>query len=189
VRLFIAIELPAELGSKLCETAGRLFPTGNHKVKVVERENLHLTLAFIGEVQPSLISAIILVMEQIAGEFPPVDAVVKGIGVFPAKGMPRVVWAGVWEKQGHLAAMHRVLVEKLSELQMPVDTKFRYRPHITLARIKEVGGGVELNLPIATKPVPFGGLPIRELVLMESRLSREGSKYYPVERIPLNGLA
>lgn len=187
MRLFVAVLVPETLQQKLNNEAEKCLASGA-VLKLVERQNIHLTILFLGEIAPYQVPTVEKAMERVAVEFPPGLLTVQGIGLFPKKGVPAVVWAGVREQAPQLGSMHHSLKTDLSELPIKFETR-TFHPHITLARVKGVEGTEGLQAMAANNQEVFGQLTLRHLVLMESRLSREGPVYYPLARIPLNGQA
>lgn len=93
IRCFIAIPLSDEIKEKAVEIQSRLRKA-NADVKWVERENLHITLRFLGEIEEAKVEKVKRLMEEVAGRFSPQKLVFKGVGAFPDLRRPRVVWIG-----------------------------------------------------------------------------------------------
>ena len=171
MRLFIAIELPDDVKTALSRL--RVDVPG---ARWVPPEQLHLTLAFLGEVE-----------EKTAGELserlaliqePPFQLRFSEPGCFPNRHRPRVLWAGLEPHPGlmYLAAeVHEaVLACGIPQEERP------FSPHITLARLKfpavrEVAAF--LTMPQKLKLPPF---PVREITLFQSRLTPHGAVHNPI---------
>ena len=122
MRLFIAINLNEEMKDALLDIQDTMRTYGV-RGKETPPENMHLTLAFIGEYDdPGYVKDIV---ESI--EVRPFQISLKGIGAFG-----NLWWAGL-EKSPPLDAVVRRLRRALAEAGIPFDKK-RFSPHITLVR-------------------------------------------------------
>lgn len=160
MRLFIAFDTPEEAQEHLKGLQQELKPS----VKASFPKQFHLTLQFIGEREtPQEVKAQLSKLN-----FPRIKCALKGIGQFPEKGRPRVVWAGVKPKE-ELEKLHK----QIREL---VGGESRFHPHITLARVKKVENREELQsfMKKDVKPLSW---EVREVKLIRSTLTREGPEY------------
>ena len=127
IRLFIAIDIPETLQSEL-EGLGRSIPNA----RPVPADQLHLTLKFIGEVEENRILDIDDALKEIIQpEFP---LRLKGVGTFPPRGAPRILWAGV-EPVDRTVALRNSIERTLAAIDIPRDTR-KFLPHLALARLK-----------------------------------------------------
>lgn len=178
MRLFVAIELPDDLKTAL----GRLR-TDVPGARWVPPEQLHLTLAFLGEVE-----------EETAGKLgerlslihtPPFQLNFSGTGCFPNRHRPRVLWAGL---EPHPRLMHLAAGVHGAVLACGIPQEERpFSPHITLARLKfPAAREVDAFLDMSQKPElpPF---PVREITLFQSRLTPQGAVHIPVRTFPMAG--
>ena len=157
MRLFVAIQLSEELKKTLTGTLHEMKMLGV-KGNYVPTANLHLTLAFIGEVQDSA-----AVREALGGlEIKPFRLSLSEIGSFGD-----VLWVGVKGNQG-LSAAARAVREALDGAGIPYDSK-KFVPHITLAR--KVAGNSKL--PAA----PKGEMMVKKISLMKSQ-QKDGKMVY-----------
>ena len=102
-------------------------------LKMVKPENIHITLRFLGNIQPSLVDEIYREMEKI--EFAPFDIEIKGLGVFPNLRYIRVIWAGIQIGADNLSSIFNQLEPGLRQLGFKPDYK-GFSPHITIARVQ-----------------------------------------------------
>ncbi len=126
LRLFIAIPLPTAIKEEIVGLGGLL--AGARPVPV---EQLHLTLKFIGEVEGSRRLDIEEVLAEISR--PSFSLCLQGVGTFPPRGVPRVLWAGVQPKDD-LLSLRRSIENKLAEIGIPRERQ-KFQPHLTLARL------------------------------------------------------
>ena len=157
MRLFIAIRLSPEMKAALTDAQRAMFRRGV-RGNFTSEENLHLTLAFIGE-YPSAEA----VMDALSGVvFTPFDLRLDGIGRFGD-----LWWAGLRESAALTAVVRRVR-RALAEHAIPFDRK-RFTPHITLLR-KATRDAAEI-------PIAPAAMTVRTLSLMSSRRGRNGMIY------------
>ncbi len=127
MRLFVAIDLPERVKDQLDDLC-----TGVSGARWVNREQMHLTLRFIGEVDTRQFEAIQTVLAGI--RCPSFEMVLKGVGQFPPKGKPRVLWVGIAAPRPlHQLAGNVETV--LRQAGIPPEER-PFSPHITLARLK-----------------------------------------------------
>ena len=183
MRLFVAVELDAEVLDRIGQLTGELgreVPS----VRWARRESLHLTLKFLGEVDdgrvPALCERLASAVRGAGGPFP---MEVEGLGTFGDSLKPRVVWAGIQERSGALEAL-RNAVEGAAVAEGFDPEPRSFRPHLTLARLK--GGAAGLGRALATRAgARLGTSVVRGVTLMSSRLSPSGAQYSAVRRFEL----
>jgi len=130
MRLFIAINFNNEVKDALCETASELQAAAR-RGRVTHRENLHLTLVFIGDTDR--VDDILDVMEEAAEDAftAPLRIALSGAGVFRGRGGD-LHWIGV-ENTPELKRLARALADGLREAGFEIE-KRRFTPHITIGR-------------------------------------------------------
>jgi 2'-5' RNA ligase len=170
MRLFYGIPLgeaaKAALASELAELA-----KSRTRMSLTKRENLHITLLFLGEQQDAtkFIEALDAVPK---GAF---SIAITGFGAFPSAERARVVWAGVSPEE-RVINIHEVICGKLGTREP------EYKPHVTLARLKDRPDGVVDKL-LAKKT----GIHVEVscVQLLESTLSPEGPEYKVLHEVRL----
>jgi 2'-5' RNA ligase len=136
VRCFIALGLDEAPASRLApwlETTRERFP----ELAVTPAGNLHLTLAFLGEIGEGAVEAAGVAVHAAAAERQGWTIHWSGAGAFPSAARPRVLWMGV-EGGEALVDTHRALSAVLVASGLPVEDR-PYRPHLTLARVRRQG--------------------------------------------------
>lgn len=128
-RLFIAIDLPGAVKRSL----EPLFQ-GLGDVRWLTEDQLHLTLRFVGELDNGRANDIVDALSQVPGV--PFELRLKGMGHFPPRGEPRVIWIGI-ERQPALTALKRRIDRALQQAGVQKD-KQRYKPHVTIARLRRL---------------------------------------------------
>ncbi|MGH9675543.1 MAG: RNA 2',3'-cyclic phosphodiesterase, partial [Candidatus Acidiferrum sp.] len=98
MRLFVALEIPAEVREKLAGLIVELRRAAEHSPgkapRWVRPQNLHVTLKFIGEVEAARLSAFRSALAEVRSERP-VTLQFRGLGHFPNEKNPRVLWTGI----------------------------------------------------------------------------------------------
>ncbi|MBM9536154.1 RNA 2',3'-cyclic phosphodiesterase [Desulfobulbus alkaliphilus] len=167
-RLFIAIDPPSDIREQLTGLC-----CGLPDARWVAPEQLHLTLCFIGEVSGSVFLDIREALDEIRAESFALRF--KGVGFFPPRGQPRVVWAGV-EKNEALITLQRKITTRLTQLGVALENR-KFTPHLTLARLNQtppsrVGRYLQEHALFA--------LPeflVEEFILYSSVLGRKGASH------------
>lgn len=174
-RLFVAIRPPAAIRHALLSLMGDV-----ESARWQDDEQLHITLRFIGEVDPRAADDLAAGLATIAA--PSVELAVKGVGSFEKKGRVHTLWAGIHPREP-LIAIHRKIGRLMTDIGLS-EAGLAYIPHITLARFGGPGGQVgpflarhgDLALP------PFAAT---EFALYESRLGSSGAAYEAVATYPM----
>jgi RNA 2',3'-cyclic 3'-phosphodiesterase len=175
-RLFVAISPPQDVCRDIAELA-RTVPGG----RPVVPEQIHLTLKFIGEVEGGKLLDIREALAEISR--PTFSLSLRGVGVFPPRGMPRVVWAGI-EPVEEVDRLRRDIEKTLFAAGIPKE-KQKFAPHLTLARLKDtnisrlqsfLAGNSLLCSP------PFG---VTAFILFSSQLTAKGALHSEVAVYPL----
>lgn len=179
MRLFIAIEVPAQIREAAGELVAQLKKTAP-EAKWVAAEKMHLTLAFLGEVAEEAVEAVQQAIEATARVHPQFSLRIKGGGGFGGKRHPRVLWLGTEGDLQPLAAVHAALVQNLIPTGFEPDAR-PFKAHLTLARSREQRGDPELARAVERLArVDFGAFSVDRLVLLRSETGPKGSKYTPV---------
>lgn len=168
-RLFVSLEVPASIAELLL----RLDP-GLPGVRWVAAEQLHLTLAFLGQVAPE--SAADLRTRLAAIRFSRFFLPLQGIGTFPVKGRPKVVWLGVGRGHPHLFQLHKRVTDAALAAGFEPDLH-PWHPHLTLARCEDVTPQKMSPFLRAHADFDDGLVPIEAFQLKSSRLTPNGSIY------------
>jgi RNA 2',3'-cyclic 3'-phosphodiesterase len=187
MRLFTAIEL----GHDVCARAGALVDTLRRraaqsapraKVTWVAPERMHLTLRFIGEVDDARAESIVAALRAPI-ELAPFVVRWEGLGAFPSRGAPRVLWVGAASGTEPLTRAERTVSDRLALLGFAREPR-PYSPHLTLARVREPAG-------LRTGPLfdsldgALGDTRVNAITLFRSHLSPKGPTYVAMERTTL----
>ena len=191
IRTFIAIELEQELLKKLTDLQDRLkaeMPRG--AVRWVRPEGIHLTLKFLGDVPAKQIQDIAQAVEQGCAEVSPFTLTVGGSGCYPNLRRPRVVWVGVEEPTGNLAALQRAIERHVAPLGYPTERR-PFSPHLTLGRVKRQARQDErqaIGEAVAAAEVgALAEMAVAGVGVIRSDLRPSGAVYTLLADVPLAG--
>ncbi len=175
IRCFIAVDIeePAVLDA-IGEAQRSLLSTGAD-LKLVERENLHITLRFLGEIPPSLVEAVGQLITQTS--FKPFHVSFRGVGAFPNPHRPRVIWIGVSEGAEELKKLHSRIEDILLGLGFRREER-AFTPHLTIARVRSGRNRDRLALALNSLiDMEFGSLIVGHVRLKRSTLTPRGPIY------------
>ncbi|HDP74733.1 MAG TPA: RNA 2',3'-cyclic phosphodiesterase [Bacteroidales bacterium] len=160
----------------------------NHKldsIKWVDPAIMHLTLFFLGDTPIANIPDICDKLKGTIQKFEPFSLTLKGIGFF-GRPLPRVIWVGV-DFSEVLNDLKLSVDSALSEFGYSFD-KERFNPHFTLGRVKFMHNTDKLNAEVQQyRNKSFQVQTVRELVLYESILKRQGPEYRIIQKFQLKG--
>ena len=186
LRLFVAIEIPGaqrQAIARAVEPLRAALPTA----RWVAEEGWHVTLKFLGHVPEERLAVVEAVLAASAapvspdGGSAPAHVSLMGLGAFPNERRARVVWVGLDEPGGVLAALAAGLEQRFAEEGFRTEAR-PWRPHLTVARLR-VPGPVSLSLAGEVVADPF---EVGEMVLFRSHLHHQGAAYEALRRFPLH---
>jgi len=194
VRTFIAIELPEEVRQYLARCQARLKAAGA-SVKWTRPEQIHLTLAFLGNVPADELDALAEAVREAVAEFGPLTLRATGTGQFPPRGRPRVLWVGVRADEGDLVGLQKAVAGAAAPFAEKQEHR-AFHPHLTLGRVRRKrgrggGGGGAGDLAALGRAVAEGtgeegpAFDADEVVVFQSDLGPEGPTYTPLARLRL----
>ncbi len=178
MRLFVAISPSQEIRDRLIRAMDELKPL-SRAPRWVRPGGLHLTLKFLGEVQPAQLHAIFAALREIRTP-EPIAIHFRGVGSFPSHAEPRVLWAALDESH-KLKALASSIESKMLLLGFPAESR-DFSPHITLARISSRERIDNLaRAAAALASYDFGAMLAHEFHLFQSTLKPSGAEYSSLE--------
>jgi 2'-5' RNA ligase len=185
-RTFIAVAVPATLEARLAHLQSRLASLAPEARWTTARP-WHVTLAFLGDVPHSELTAVCRAAAETASQFAPFELVLQGVGAFPDEQRPRVVWAGV--SGAGVEALLRVQTDlsvALATLNYPAESH-PFRPHVTLGRLSpRRGRSRDLSGPLrGLRDWAAGPFRVEEVVTFASSTTDGGLAYTPLARAHL----
>jgi RNA 2',3'-cyclic 3'-phosphodiesterase len=179
IRSFIAIELSPQAHDELASLQSALQKAGAD-VKWVEPENIHLTLKFLGDLEPKKAEEVKELLIKTVSGFKPFELSMKGAGAFPSLSSPRVIWAGVGLGAAESMRIAETIETKLQGTGIPGEER-KFHPHMTLGRVRSPKNCEKLRGIIETIKFETGSkINVNHLTLFRSRLSPQGPLYTPL---------
>jgi 2'-5' RNA ligase len=186
-RLFLAIDVD----DRTRDTVDRLSQTLRHDPEVrnfgrtswVQKDRMHLTLHFVADADISIERSL---MDALAKPFAqrPFELTFEGLGFFPERGTPRVLWLGIGEGLAELRAIHAEVRRRVGPGEHESE---KFHPHLTLARFRDRVPRTGLT-KIAAVTAVAGPSLIDRVTLYESRLSPKGPTYTALSEAPLKAM-
>ena len=178
MRLFIAFPMPEDARRELRRQQEVLIPRRD-RIRWTPVEQMHLTLKFIGEVQDWWVDEIAGCLEELCASHHLFRMRLGEPGWFGAPENPRVLWTGLQGEVRRLVAFSDLLERELDRAGLPRSDK-RFKPHLTLGRVKQARPELVRDL-LAASPLPLE-CPLRELHLLSSVLKSEGAVHHVLSR-------
>jgi 2'-5' RNA ligase len=187
IRLFVAINLPRDLKNTLAIVQRDLQSTTNKAtIRTIDSEQLHITLKFLGYVEPASRPAIEKAIAQASAGFERFHLKAERAGCFPGPRSPRVIWVGIEGDLSPLLALQKRLDAATTPWVEPEQREFK--PHLTLARVKDPKRADLKSIAqfLDNHQVSkFGEWQVPTVDLMQSVLSRTGPTYACLYSAPL----
>ena len=182
--MFIALPLPATAVAEL-RSLVHLLKRVAPGVRWVRPEQLHVTLRFLGDVEDEECQALVKSLQSII-ELSPFTFNLAGLGAFPDRKRPRVVWTGVDTGRDPVVTLAARVEHAVVAAGLPAEDR-PFSPHLTLGRVREPGNFAALWR--TAEEAPFTGQPVNavDVRLIWSTLTPTGPVYRDVESFPLRG--
>jgi 2'-5' RNA ligase len=175
MRMFVAIDLDDTIRGVIRDQQRHdAYP----HVKFVNPKQAHLTLAFMADCAPDRV---------VPALSAPIDVhafhlAVGGVGVFPPRGAPRVLWLGLTEGAREVIAVQKIVASRLQSLGVPLEDR-EFHPHLTLGRWRQ--SRPSDRPPLRADATAIGRMTVDHVTLYQSRLSSEGPTHIPLARAVL----
>ena len=186
MRLFVALDLPDHSKDQLANVVAELR-TCDADVRWVHPTSMHLTLKFLGNVEPQEVGAIDESLGKAASAAAPTLGRLRGLGSFPHLRRPRVIWIGLESADEQLVSLQAAVDESCGQLGFARE-KRRFHAHVTLGRVRSNRGVKQLASEVESRAdLDLGEVPVEAITLFESRLGSKGSRYTPLGVYRLRG--
>jgi len=195
-RLFLAVPLPEDVVT-LVDAVTKRLQTEEWPVRWTTSGNAHITLHFLGEIEPERTQIARLALPAIIARHDSFDLRTADLGVFPNMKRPRIIWLGLYGPAHRLHTLRNEIGELLESFEFELDDK-EFHPHITLgrvrdarkSRIRDLPASIRARLELAAStgevthknPLP---VPVNEVLLVRSHLETDGPRYEVLDRYPL----
>lgn len=190
IRSFVAIELPEEAKRGLARLRRELERDEHRFVKWVDPEGIHLTLKFLGNVPSKRLAEITEAIAKATQGVWLFHLEIHGIGAFPSRKQPRVLWVGIGGEVDKLTRLQQSIDSALAALGFAKEER-HFVPHLTLARVREgaspadrKGFGELLSSTILEEKYP---IEVEAVRLMRSQLTPAGAIYSCISMFGLGG--
>jgi 2'-5' RNA ligase len=185
LRTFIGVDIGKAIRDRAVALQEKLGRLGTD-VKWVEPENLHVTLLFLGEVDNREVPAVCRVVAQETQNHAPFAMTIEGAGCFPTPRRPRVLWIGAGQGAEELCALHDGLEPPLLELGCYRREERKYKPHVTLGRVRSDRATDKLAAELTKQAGWQGGqTTVQEILVLSSELTPKGPVYSVLSRAKL----
>ena len=186
IRAFIAVEIDEAARTKLAAMQEALKEANGH-VSWVRPQNIHCTLVFLGDIFQSAIEAVAGALAGAAAGSKPFEIEIAGLGFFGSARSPRIIWSGIAGAVMPLVKLQNDLVTAVSTAGMKPDAK-PFKPHLTIGRVRSNRNAAALVRALEEdKNKSFGKIFVRQVVLMQSRLTAKGPEYTLLQSATLGG--
>ncbi len=184
MRLFVAITIDEEIKQNilLIQQAIQKFQPD---IKLVQEENIHLTLRFLGETPEEKLKSIEKVLCSVQ-EYPSFEMVIRKLGAFPSLKNPRVVWVGCENASENIEKIYLSIENELRKLQFPSEER-AHLSHITLGRNKSRGYNSLNELAEKYTDKILGKQVVKKITLFQSNLTPRGPIYTNIRDFNLRG--
>jgi len=184
IRSFFAVIIPPEAAERLRAAQERLR-AADPSVKWVHPDTFHITLKFLGGVEPPRLSTLWPPVRQALEGSRPFALRFRGVGAFPNPKRARVIWAGTTDGAEELTKLAARVEGVCAEHGFEPESR-PFRAHLTLGRVRQPGPNAALAAVMAElSEAELGEAQIERVVLMKSELTRTGAIYHILEEKPL----
>jgi 2'-5' RNA ligase len=186
LRAFIAVEVPeGETKQRILEVQTKITQTGAD-IKVVEPENLHITLRFLGDTSVTIVEGLKSLLGGIS--FQSFKVTLEDVGVFPDYNRINVIWVGIDEGNLGLVDLYNKVSNSLKQLGIPPDAR-GLSPHMTVARVRSGRNRVVLAEVVKELGgLECGSIQVNSFHLKQSTLTPKGPVYRSLFEVPATKL-
>lgn len=175
IRAFLSIEIEDQALLSQIQKIQQRLDKSSAKMKIVEISNVHFTLRFFGDTPMARLDEIKKCLNEVS--FKPFEVEIAGVGSFPNKRRPRIVWIGVTKNESEVLKLKNEIDNSLVNISYKPE-KRKYTPHATIARIRHVtdSKGIADNLESLAEE-EIGKMTISHVTMMKSTLTSAGPIY------------
>lgn len=187
IRAFAAVSVDSGLKARVRDLQERLNALIHTKVvRWVPSDHLHLTLKFYGHLPLENLPALTSALRSSCDAIAPFTLSLCGLGCFPSAQKPSVIWLGVRGDLAILELLHKEIDNRTKALSGHSEDR-EFRPHLTIGRVKASPAEARrVGQTVQTQQLPeLGRWSVREIELIQSTLTPQGSSYRSLAVIPL----
>lgn len=174
IRAFLSIDIDSDSLLSQIQKVQRKLDLTSAKMKIVKRDDIHFTLRFFGDTSLSRLNEIQTCLDKI--KIHPFEVEIGGIGSFPNRRRPRVIWIGIANNESEILSLKNNVDSALAEIGYQIERK--YTPHATIARVRFVKDPLRLaeNLESLANE-KLGRMTIDRIRMIKSTLTPTGPVY------------
>lgn len=181
-RLFIGVPIRSEIAIKEVrhwQSDPGYSRLNQNRLAWTKASNWHITLVFLGACPEEAVERLSLLIDKAFDPTSAYTSSLKGVGVFPEKRKPNVLWIGLEPIQPLLPAYHQ-LVELLRRNDFAFDSK-PLKPHLTIARVKHLADRSSFDALLEEyHDTLFEPVVVDRVTLFESVSTAQGVRYDPL---------
>ncbi|MGE0009211.1 MAG: RNA 2',3'-cyclic phosphodiesterase [Candidatus Babeliales bacterium] len=171
MRIFVALEFPEQVKDILVAIQRKILDLGCGDLRLVLRDQLHLTLHFFGEVPENKVSALRLALDAI--KFSPFTVRLGQLGILPQNKDLRIVYIDLLGQELLELVAH---IQSIAKEYAVVEDR-AFLSHITIARVKFIKDQIKFLERLERIDIPSCTFKINSFVLKESKLTAEGAQH------------
>ena len=188
-RTFVALELPYRVRRNLVSLSDQVPSRWRRHVRWVGSSEIHLTLKFLGEVEPSHLVDVALLLRDAAGESSEFDLRLDETGAFPSARRPNTLWVGFGGEVQRLIRLQARIEGSMIYAGVDVD-RWRFHPHVTIGRLRRgpsayMAGQIGYSWLDAWLPERGFDVHVSRITLFRSRLGPGGARYEQLYTAPM----
>ena len=188
IRVFVAVGISGEAQEQLIGAVERIRQDIPQGIQWANPDGMHLTLKFLGNIPSSGVGPLLDCLGPVAAGHSHFPLHLAGLGMFPNRRKPRVLWAGVGGDLDALSSLQQGAEDAINALGYPPEQR-PFRPHITLGRPRRSVSDAQLSrigaaVSALTPPSPVGWL-VESADVMQSELHPTGARYTVLGSAPL----
>ena len=184
--IFLAVDMNESIRSGIATIQDSLARDGIRGIRWVNPGGVHLTLRFCGEVSPETVDRLTRALAP-GVPCPPFSVGIGGLGTFPLRGAPRVLFVAAKEA-APVAKVAAWVEDRVVSAGLPREPR-PFHPHLTLGRFRPGARPLDRELLETSCARDLGPLPVDRIVMFESHLEPAGARYEALQSFPLVGQA
>ncbi|WXG40761.1 MAG: RNA 2',3'-cyclic phosphodiesterase [Candidatus Freyarchaeum deiterrae] len=182
IRAFIAVEIKDNTLIQKILDIQKEFSQTSANLKLVEPENIHFSLRFLGNISSAMVDKIYEAMKSV--KFSPFELELYGVGCFPSLSRINNVWIGTRKGKEEITRIYDELEEQIIKLKFKPEGR-GYTPHATIARVKSAYNKDKLAKIISKfSSLEIGSMTVNTVQLKESKLTPKGPIYSTLRSAP-----
>ena len=187
MRMFVAVDLDDASRALVADEQRRALTRVREKASLrpVDSRQVHVTLAFLGDVTSPLSERVAEAMANPVGGIAPFRLRIGGLGVFPPRGAPRVLWLGLQEGAREMIALQSAVARRLDALGVVLEDR-AFHPHVTIARWHDARPSDRSLVEKDVARSKAAEMTVDRVTLFESRLSSKGASHFPLAHAHLS---